>query len=49
MSKRIHFKDIKTPFFGILLSFLVLMVVCVSMWLKMRGIIDKQTEEHIAK
>lgn len=49
MSKRIHFKDIKTPFFGILLSFLVLMVVCVSMWLKMRNIIDKQVEEHVAK
>lgn len=49
MNKRIQFKDIKTPFFGILLSFLVLMVVCISMWLKMRDIIDKQMEEHVAK
>lgn len=49
MSKRWSFRDIKTPIFVILFSFLVLMVVCISMWWKMQNIIDKQLEEHISE
>jgi len=49
MSKRWSFRDIKTPIFVILFSFLVIMVVCISMWWKMQNIIDKQVEEHISE
>ncbi len=49
MNKRLSFKDIKTPLFVILFSFLILMVVCVSMWWKLQDIIDKQMELHISK
>ena len=49
MSKRRSFKDIRTPFLVILFSFLVLMVVCISMWWRIQDIIDKQIEEHISK
>ena len=49
MNKRLNFKDIKTPLFVILFSFLVLMIVCLSMWWKMQDIIDKQIEVHISK
>lgn len=48
MSKRLNFKEIKMPIFVVLFSFLVLMLVCVSMWWKIHSIIDKQVEEHIS-
>ena len=49
MNKRLNFKEIKTPIFVVLFSFLVLMVVCVSMWWKIHNIIDKQVEKHISE
>ncbi len=49
MNKKLHFKDIKNPVIVILLSFVILMVVCLSMWWKIQDIIDKQVESHISK
>lgn len=49
MNKKLNFKDLKTPIFVVLFSFVVLMVVCVSMWWKIHNIIDKQIETHISE
>lgn len=49
MSRKRNFKDIKTPIYVVLLSFIILMVVCISMWWKIQNIIDKQMEGHISK
>ncbi|MBQ7918625.1 MAG: response regulator [Lachnospiraceae bacterium] len=49
MNKGSGVKDIKNIIFVILISFLILMVVCFSMWWKMQDIIDTQLENHVAE
>ena len=49
MNKKWSFKEIKKTFFVILVSFFILMMVCMSMWWKMQDIIDTQLEHHVAE
>lgn len=49
MNKGSGFKEIKNSIWVIAVSFIILIIVCLSMWWKMRDIIDTQLEHHVAE
>ncbi|MBE5865770.1 MAG: response regulator [Lachnospiraceae bacterium] len=49
MNKKYNFNDIKKTLLVMLISFIILMIVCISMWWKMRDIINTQLEHHVAQ
>lgn len=49
MNKKSNFKDIKKSVLVILVSFVILIIVCISMWWKMQDIIDIQLEHHVSQ
>lgn len=48
MNKKFDSKSIKNAVFIILISFVILMIVCLAMWKKMQEIIDIQLENHVS-
>jgi len=49
MSKRLDIHKIKNTILMILASFIILAIVCLTMWAKIQEIIDKQLENHVAE
>ncbi len=49
MNRKSTFKDIKNVVFVIIISFFILIIVCMSMWWKMQNIIDSQLEHHVSE
>ena len=49
MNNKRNIKNVKNTIFVILFSFVILMIVCIAMWMKMQEIIDKQLEDHVSE
>ncbi len=49
MNKKRNVKNVKNVLSVILLSFVILIIVCLSMWMKMQEIIDKHLENYVSE
>lgn len=49
MNKRFDLREIKNNIWIIAISFIILIIVCISMWWKMQDIIDTQLEHHVSE
>ncbi len=49
MNRKLNVKHIKNTAFVIFVSFLIMIVVCLAMWMKMRQIMNEQLENHVSE
>ncbi len=49
MKKQKSISRTRSAVFGLLVSFVILTIVCLAMWAKIREIIDKQLEHHVSE